>query len=388
MKQSCVRLFWLVALSLVGVITLAQAGEEKKVDVTADVEIGKKAGTTESTTLIVPGPDGTTAVINKETVTHDTVQRVSRPVEASLDPASRKARVVVMPALWPRNMTQEEVRRRGSREFREALYQKLGLPAEQDILETPGFTSFIVDALVNTHKVDVLEREELRSAIKELDFGETDYADMNKVVKIGQMLNADYVVIPEIRYFSLVTTNMDVPYIGGTQKEVRGKLATNVRTVDVATSKIVASNISSQEGKTRFRDRKGPEWQQMRDFVATLYSGSATAESANIIDTAYPIKVVGVSETTITINRGNGAVVKGDILNVYETGEMMIDPDTKESLGFHETLMGKARVVEVDEKTAKAELIQGQGKVKKLFICRREKKLDDTPVQSPAPKLD
>lgn len=378
---------WLVTVMLMCAVSITMAADEQKIDVKADVEIGNKAGTTDNTTMVIPGPDGTTTVISREVVAREPEQRPQQTITASLDPASRKARVVVMPALWPRDMEHEEVRQGGAREFREALYQRLGLPPEMDILETPGYTSFIVDALVNARKVDVLEREGLRSAIKELDFGETDYADVNKVVKIGQMLNADYVVIPEIRYISLVATNVSVPYLGGTQQEVRGKLATSVRTVDVATSKIVASNISSQEGKTRFRDRQGPEWQQMRDFIATLYSASATLESANIIDTAYPIKVVGVNDSIITINRGKGAITKGEILNVYAAGEMMVDPDTKESLGFHEALMGKARVVEVDEKTAKAELLEVLGKVEKLFICRREKRLDEPPPP-PAPRLD
>ena len=109
-----------------------------------------------------------------------------------------------------------------------------------------------------------------------------------------------------------------------------------------------------------------------------------------MIDTAYPIKVVAVAGDTLTINRGKGAIALGEVLEVYQAGEMMIDPDTKESLGFHETKVGKAKVVEVNEKTAKAEVLESEGAIPRLSICRRMKALDaaPAPVEPPAPKLD
>jgi curli biogenesis system outer membrane secretion channel CsgG len=192
---------------------------------------------------------------------------------AGLDPASRKARVAVMPAVYAQGVRSK---------FQRELQEKWGM-TDVGVIETPGYTSFIVDALVNTRKLDVVERENLAPVIKELDFGVSETADVAKVVRLGKLLNADYVMIPEIRYMSVWMASKEIPYLGVQQKDVNGKLATSVRTVEVATGRIVASNIADVEDKTRFKEQVGPEWQQMKDFIDGLYRKSGMAEAAHIV---------------------------------------------------------------------------------------------------------
>ncbi|MEI6218868.1 MAG: CsgG/HfaB family protein, partial [bacterium] len=296
--------------------------------------------------------------------------------------AIRKARVAVVPATYV-----QEVRSKFERELKEAW----GI-GDFSTIENPGYTSFLKDALVNSRKLDVLERETLEASIKELNFGESDYANSAKVVKMGQMLNADYVVIPEIRYISISIEEKKVPFVSEKQLIVKGKISTGVRTVDVATSRIVASNMSEVEKKTRFKDVKGSMEQQVRDFVNSLYAESGRQEAAAIIDTAYPIRIMALSdEKTCTINRGKGAVEEGEVMVIYKPGEVMIDPDTKENLGYDQVAVGKLKVTTVGEKTAKAEIMGWNGNIEKLFLCRRDKKaekLTAEPIQPPAPKLD
>ena len=239
--------------------------------------------------------------------------------------ATRKARVAVVPATYA-----QDVRSKFERELKDAW----GIGSFSTI-ENPGYTSFLRDALVNSRKVDVLEREALEAPVKELEFGESDYANPSKVAKYGHMLNADYVVIPEIRYISVSLEEKKVPFVSEKQIVVKGKISTAVRTVDVATSRIVASNMSDVEKKTRFRDTKGSMELQLRDFVNSLYAESGRQETASIIDTAYPIRIIALSDDkTCTINRGKGAVEEGELMSIYKPGEVMVDPDTKENLGF------------------------------------------------------
>jgi hypothetical protein len=76
------------------------------------------------------------------------------------------------------------------------------------------------------------------------------------------------------------------------------------------------------------------------------------------------------------------------VLNVYRPGEMMVDPDTKESLGYHEARVGQVKVAKVDEKTCTAEILEGAGTIEKLNICRRDVKPAPAAPLAPAPKLD
>lgn len=363
MNWRCVR--WIAAVWM-GAWLSAAAQQQKQ--------------TTESMTVVEPGAGAGVRVLTKEVTTVESEAAKTAPEPAvKPDNAARKARVVVVPALYS-----SEIRSKFQRE----LNEKFGM-TDAGVIENPGYTSFLVDSLVNSHKLDILERENLQPAIKELDFGESDYADVARVVKLGRMLNADYVVIPEIRYFMVELENKTIPFIGQQEGVVRGKLATNLRTVDVATSRIVSSHISDVEQKTHFRKNRGPVSQQMRDFIGAIYGQSGVEETAVVIDTAYPIKVVGVNPGECIINRGKGAIEVGEELAVYRAGETMIDPDTKESLGPLETKIGLAKVIEVNEKTSKAQILEGGDAIKKSFICRRQNaSATAVPAEPAAPKID
>lgn len=366
---------WIMGMAgVVAAAVWAQEGAE--VSIQAELTLKKDAGSTESVTIVQPGPAGTTSTITR-TVTTVEKDRAPRP-DVPADNAPRKARVAVIPAIFA-----QDARQKAARE----LNEKLGL-TDPTVIENPGYTSFLVDALVNCRKFDVLEREDLRAAIKELDFGESDYADLAKVVRVGNMLNADYVVIPEIRYLGVVLEQKDVPYVGKQTQRLKAKLSTSVRTVDVKTTKIVASAMADTGVTNRLRKAEESPGSPVRDLIDGLYGQSALKVTAAIIDTAYPIRVVAVGEASCVLNRGEGAVREGEMLNVYRPGEVMTDPETKEVLGYHEARVGRIRVVKVDEKTCTAEILEGGGSIEKLNIVRRDVKAEGPVESSPAPKLD
>lgn len=308
-----------------------------------------------------------------------TASEVKRAVPEEPEVA-RKARVHVVPAI----MTQER-RRRIDREMNE----KYGL-SDPNAWENPGYTSHLIDALVNTRKFDVLEREELRVLAQEMAFGESEYVDMNEVVKMGNMIGADYIVIPTISYLEVNTVEKNVPYIGGTQVSLEVTLGTAVRTVDVSTGKIIASNVNKLEKKEKVR--QGMQvGSSVVEMIASVFKDSALAEAAMIVDVAYPIRIMSISGDTVMLNRGRGAMVKGEELKVYNVGEMLIDPDTKESLGYAEEYVGTIRVTDVDQKTSKGVIIEKLSDVNTLAVCRRTSiPSTDPKVQTfkPAPKID
>lgn len=368
-KQWC----WGLALGLAAMTAMAEEQNLK-----AEIRVGGAAGTKDTITVVQPNTGGGQTVIQREVVAEPAAPKV-RPPAPAINDAARKVRVAVVPAVFAQDLRSK---------FQKELNEKFGL-TDMGVVENPGYTSYVIDALVNSRKLDVLERENLGAAIKELDFGESDYADRAKVVKMGRMLNADYVVVPEIRYLSVTLENKEVPFVNQKQALVKGKFATHVRMVDVATGKIVASNIGDVQKQIRLKESNGPANRQIVDFIGELYGISGKIEAANVIDTAYPIKVVAVAGGVLTINRGKGAIAVGEVLEVYQEGEMMTDPDTRESLGFQETKLGMVKVIEVNEKTAKAEALEGSGAIPRLSICRRVKAIGAaTPVEPPAPKLD
>jgi curli biogenesis system outer membrane secretion channel CsgG len=341
----------------------------------------------ESATVIRQGPGGEIQILSTEKsapaqAAAPAVPREVQPAEASASEAPRKARVMVIPAVFA-----QERRRRIDRE----LNERFGI-TDPGVIESPGYTSYLIDALVNVRKFDMLEREELRQVVRELTFGESEYVDIEKVVKIGHMVGADYMIIPEIRYLEVDRETKDVPYIGGQQVAVRSKLATNVRTVDVATGKIIASSVREVEKKKRQRQQDSLRILVM-DTIAEGFKESALLDAAKLVDVAYPIRIVNLDGDRVTLNRGLGAILKDEVLKVYAAGEMMIDPETKETLGYQEAYVGAIRVTEVDSKTSKGVIIDRKGDINRLSICHRVENptLDDPrlkQMKSPAPKID
>ena len=366
----------LVLLCTVGAAVCA-VGQQAANTVNVNAEVGKKPGVTERVTVAQSSSGETMRVITRE-VTSEPKESAREKKAVAPDTTPRKARVAVVPAAFS-----QDVRSKFERE----LSEKWGLP-DPNAVENPGFTGFLIQALVNCRKFDVLERENLASVSKELDFGESDYADAAKVVKLGHMINADYVIIPEIRYIGVVRAETKVPYVGAQQQTIRGKLSTSVRTVDVATSKIVAWTMADVGATNRLGKAEEVPGNPARDIVDQLYSASAVKEVAGIIDVAYPIKVVVVSGASCVLNRGEGAIQEGERLSIYKTGEVMTDPDTKETLGYHEAKVGTVRVVKVDQKTCTAAILEGTGQIEKLFIARRDVKQTPPEADEPAPKLD
>jgi hypothetical protein len=318
----------------------------------------------EGVTVIRQGDGGDVQILTKqkETIGGEAKSEARGTTAQATDDSPRKARVMVSPAVW-----QREYRRRLDRE----LNEKWGI-TDPGIYENPGYTSYLTDALVNARKFDMLEREDLKTVLKELDFGETDLVDLQKVQKIGNMVGADYIVIPEIRYLETSVEAKSVPYVGTKQTAVTCKLATSVRTVDVASGKIISSNISETESKARQREEDAAKQRlAIVDIMASTMKESALKEAANLVDVAYPIKIMSVTGDSVMLNRGKGAILEGEMLNVYAAGEMMIDPDTKDNLGYNEALVGKIKVTAVNNKTSQAAIVEKSDEIKKLYVCRR-----------------
>lgn len=339
--------------------------------------------TRQRVTVIRPGADGETQVITVDKTVRDQIERqeqtVTRRAPVEMEDAARKARIMVLPATFA-----QERRRRLDR----VLNDVFGI-ADPGVIESPGFTSYVVDALVNTRKFDMLERTALDALVQEMQFGETEFADPGKVAQIGQLAGADYAVIPEIRYLEIDRQVINVPYIGGQQMTLDCKLATTMRTVDVATGRIVASSVDEVEKRIRPRQNTTVRI-AVQDLIGEAFKEISLREASNIADVAYPIRIMSIAGDTVMLNRGRGALLEGEELRVYATGEVLVDPDTGENLGYHEAYVGAVRVSEIGQRTSKAVVMEQTAPIERLYVCRRTQAptRQTMPASQPPPRID
>jgi len=199
------------------------------------------------------------------------------------------------------------------------------------------------------------------------------------------------------RKFSVLTdlnsTNIDYVIQGRViEAYTRKNVIDNSRTIALTGEKItdVTTTYSSKvliEYKLIDQVNQQIKWSAVvpttskRNNLSLLLSLSAGKVFEQLKENIYPLMLIKNSDGSLVLNSGGATVKQGQRFNVYALGEKIIDPITKESLGYNETKVGQIRVSRVLPKIAYAELISGSLKsVKKHSIVR------SIPVTYRAPK--
>lgn len=257
--------------------------------------------------------------------------------------------------------------------------------------ETSLLTSDFITALVNTRKFDVVERDRMNDILKEQDFSDTGRVSPERAIQMGQLVGADYFVMGQIELIEANRVQFQIPYSDIVQTEVRGLMVVNMRIVDTHGGKIVAAkkvNVTEVQ-KISSRNQLSP-----LAFVELLKEKTVMLLVNEVVEGVFPIKIVNIVDDQVFLNRGLGSTFNvGDILNVYNIGDELIDPDTNESLGMTEIEVGRIKITEIQPKFSKAQVVEGEGKLILVgAVCRLSQELPEpeagtplTPGSSPKP---
>lgn len=296
----------------------------------------------------------------------------TRPADPPAAQRPQRARLAVVPAQF-----EAGVRSTFWREFLEQFNV-----ADPGAMENPALSTHLIDRLVQTRRFDVLERENLRNVVRELEWGQSEWADPANAARVGRQLNADYMVIPVIRNVLLDLSSREIPYVGTTRETLKGHMVLTLRLVEVDTGRIVSASTLTHDLEEVLPTRDFDRRRALDAFLPKLYGEVSMNMTANIVDNVYPIRVLLVDGAMITLNRGEGAMEVGEELEVLHRGEALVDPDTHQTIGHQETVVGKARVERVMANVSVARLLSGEGAVETNHICRRV----DTPRPSAPPR--
>ena len=247
-------------------------------------------------------------------------------------------------------------------------------PSSAKTIANSSLMADIENALRNGRKFEVLTRRaSAMSAIrKEQQLAESNLA-AGDAAETGQISNAQAIVNVEVLSFSFGRSAQAIPNMDNkwSVSDSSG-LELSVQIIDTRTTSILASfpiKSSSSSGSS-IVNRVGGASGGVMD--ATL-SKAATTLANMVADSIFPIQVLSVKDKRIWVNRGDDSGMKiGDIFEVFEPGEEMIDPQTGESLGATEMEAGRAKITRVNPKVSVMDMISGDAsQVKAGFILRR-----------------
>lgn len=248
---------------------------------------------------------------------------------------------------------------------------KKTVPASFD--ET-GLMAALERALGDTKKFRVATRDvDKLKALREEQAFSSSSASAGNAAHEGELLASDYVVIPTLIDFKFGRQHRDMPNLAGKYfRKDYGRIEMQTEVLDSSTGQSVGSYLLEDSFSTKedIVNGKGgaPDRSRFLDMANVI--GQSFAD--NLIAAVFPMKVIGISNGQIYINRGaEGGLAKGDVLDVFRVGDALTDPDTGQSLGVIEDRLGKLKIVDIKPKVAIAEPVSLTGEVVKLDIVRK-----------------
>ncbi len=259
-----------------------------------------------------------------------------------------------------------------------------------------GVADLIVTELVNDGTFSVIERKKLDVILQEQNFSNSDRVNPASAAKIGKILGVNAIIVGSITQFGTEDKSLNVggvvSRIGGFgagrvgTKEGKATVAIDARLVDVDTGEILAvatgKGTSKRSGlllggagggggggagggidmgSSNFRDSVLGEATRaaVEDLTAQLVGQADRVQaSAVTIDGL----VADATADTIIINVGkNAGVTVGMKLMVERVTREVKDPASGKVLRKITSPVGEIEVTEVDDVSALAKVISGQG---------------------------
>ncbi len=235
--------------------------------------------------------------------------------------------------------------------------------------------SNLIDRFQNTRKFDLIARSDLAPLMAEQQFaasGNVDATDPNAAQSF-QIGGIQYLVVTTVTDFQNYEETARFEAIGKEATKRIVRLSAVAKIYDTTSGRLLESaNLTIDEKDIRDE----PTYQSTRtgdisdNVLLQLSNAMAQKVTDRTVEVLFPARVIAVSDSTVTINRGDGtAIAVGQTWKVFAPGEELIDPDTGEVLGSDEILVGTVRVTRVLPKFSQAEIVENLG-IEKLQIIR------------------
>ena len=232
-------------------------------------------------------------------------------------------------------------------------------------------TAAAKSALVQTRKFAVLDRDWEKESDVEEALLSNKPVPREERSRLGQRLGADFVLVGTITDLWVEDNNAPSARL----LSMKAKSVVEFRLIDFATGQVKVAkvlNVGLNQAQMRAADRSGQGTTRLVALAARI--GNQLSEV--ITDTAYPITIVAASPgQEVILNQGGDRLKTGARFAVYELGEMLTDPQTGESLGKAEKMVGVIEITRSLPKMSYAKIVEQQSELQKNMILRKHTEL-------------
>lgn len=223
------------------------------------------------------------------------------------------------------------------------------------------FSTMIETAIASTSKFRVIERERLKTLIKEQGGAKGGLLTTNRPGKIGGFEGADFLIYGSITTVTVVHKSDFGSSLLRNMMSRQGSDNVNCGSA-IATLGIDIKITDADSGEVKYVTRisetqKGAAVCGQAGEVNTslLLRAAADKVATGLVTTIYPIQIAAAqSDGVFVLNYGEGAVQAGTIMGVYTKGAVILDPATGEVLANDEKNIGFIKITDVIGRISKA----------------------------------
>ncbi|NUN24221.1 MAG: hypothetical protein HUU09_12275 [Candidatus Jettenia caeni] len=224
----------------------------------------------------------------------------------------------------------------------------------------------LTDSIHATRKFQVVGRSDLSEILKEQEFANSGNVDSNdkSAALQSKLAGAKYLLVTTVDDFQDYTETATFKSTGRSATKRVVRLSCAGKIYDSTTGKLLESTNFQMSNKDISENRTYSTREGMvgEDLLVTIAREMAGKIANRVADVIFPPRVLSKRDKQVTINRGDGTdVAVGQVWNVFAVGEELVDPDTKESLGREEVLIGKVKIISILPKTSTAEILEDFG---------------------------
>lgn len=228
----------------------------------------------------------------------------------------------------------------------------------------------IIEALVQSRAVDVVERTQLDRVLDEQQLVRDKVADPAEAARLGKVLGAQYFVVGSLADVSEDRDTRPVPYTDRIEWTLRTRIKVEYRVVEVESSRVLAADSAEvdQASSGLGGDEEGDAAPRIREARARRMAGEL---AGRVLDVVAPARLLRVDAQEVELSRGGSLGVRpGMIYDVLGPVESVKDPDGGQVIGQRQPRLGRIEVTGVTAISATARVVEKTGEWKVGSTCR------------------
>lgn len=265
-------------------------------------------------------------------------------IESGFNAANRA--VVTIEAIVPQYQFSEQLKR-----LRLAVEPFAVAPALANNTQALDFAESLSSSLeahlTQTRKFAMINRRNMQQVNVELNRISGAEMSFEETVRLGLKVGADYIVLVTLKEFA-PQVHQQTQVTGRLTSQLSSPVVIDLRIIDIATGQIKFAHTYLNKGKI-----------SQKTLTAQYAKDIATQLGILINNAIYPIVIVSKLGNQVTFNQGGETVMRGDFYDVFQLGQKLFDPVTKEFLGNEQHFIGQVKVLTVNDKTSTANIESG-----------------------------